>query len=92
MESNAKIDLTGLFKHAIGQSGNSLAPWAIQSNPRKTFTEFAKELNCSRPTTQEMKECLKKVDVEDITEACAKTVQHPHILNRFEIQRNSKPD
>lgn len=61
--------LSGLFKHAIAQSGTFLDPWSFTRNPLRYAKKLAQELNCTETNnTQAIVECLKLVPATTIAQ------------------------
>jgi len=58
----------GLFRSAICQSGSSLDSWAVVENPDEVAKRFAKKVNCSTTSSEEMVECLKNKPAKDLIE------------------------
>ncbi|CAG7731646.1 unnamed protein product, partial [Allacma fusca] len=55
----------GLFHRVIAQSGSSLIPFVIP-DPKRNAIELGKLLNCTEVISSELKDCLKRKDVNDI--------------------------
>ncbi|XP_072375762.1 venom carboxylesterase-6-like [Diabrotica undecimpunctata] len=60
----------GLFTKAILQSGTTLCPWTFSENQEteKNSRKLAKALNCPTDSSQEMVECLRKVEARTFVE------------------------
>ncbi|CAG9859234.1 unnamed protein product [Phyllotreta striolata] len=60
----------GLFNNAILQSGTTLCGWALSENDEtiKNTHKLAKALNCPTESSQDMVECLRKVDARTFVE------------------------
>ncbi|CAD5111482.1 DgyrCDS791 [Dimorphilus gyrociliatus] len=58
-----------LFHQIIQESGVAISPWGYNEEfqePEKYTEEVARKLNCTRPTTAEMMDCLRDVDAETL--------------------------
>jgi carboxylesterase type B len=67
----------GLIHGAVAHSGTPICPWAYQENPLSFAKKLAADLNC--PTSsQELAECIKKLDAEDVI-----TASHKHVSGVF---------
>uniref|UniRef100_A0A6P7FTY1 Carboxylic ester hydrolase n=1 Tax=Diabrotica virgifera virgifera TaxID=50390 RepID=A0A6P7FTY1_DIAVI len=62
----------GLFHRGFSQSGTAFAPWSIVEYPLKKANQAAGHLNCSSDSTEEMVDCLRKVDSIDLMTAMTK--------------------
>ncbi|CAD5111483.1 DgyrCDS792 [Dimorphilus gyrociliatus] len=61
-----------LFHQMIQQSGTVESPWGYlnaKHKPEEYTEEVAGKLNCSRPTTEEMMDCLRLIDHKTLREA-----------------------
>ncbi|CAG9859232.1 unnamed protein product [Phyllotreta striolata] len=60
----------GLFNKAIIQSGTSMCPWGLSENDEtiKNSFKLGKALNCPTESSQDMVECLRKVDARTFIE------------------------
>lgn len=58
----------GLFHRYIAQSGSALCPWAFShSNVYKNYAfELGKKFNCSTNSSEDLIDCLRKIDVDDL--------------------------
>ena len=56
----------GLFHWVISESGVATKLYAIHPNPREAALTLAQRLNCSVTLSQEMVNCLKSANSEDI--------------------------
>ncbi|KAK1334019.1 hypothetical protein QTO34_005018 [Cnephaeus nilssonii] len=57
----------GLIRRAISQSGEALAPWAIQKDPLSWANRIAKKVGCPLDDTARMAKCLKVTDPRALT-------------------------
>lgn len=64
--SNCHMYYTGLFHRAIAQSGSAKCPWALQYDVGEYTKEVAEILNCPTSSSQELVDCLRTKDAEEI--------------------------
>ncbi|XP_045197570.2 neuroligin-4, X-linked-like [Mercenaria mercenaria] len=56
----------GLFQRIITQSGNVLAQWAQQYNPKEMFAEFVSEVKCNTQQYDDILKCLQSKTAEEL--------------------------
>uniref|UniRef100_A0A915CN30 Carboxylic ester hydrolase n=1 Tax=Ditylenchus dipsaci TaxID=166011 RepID=A0A915CN30_9BILA len=79
-----------LFYQTIQQSGSWLSPWALNNRVVNTSVSSANILNCSTESSQELKQCMKDLPLEDIVFGIAEIEM---VRGEFEIiVYNPRPD
>jgi len=53
---------SGLFHKGISESGTAIKIWTLSKFPKEQSKKFASKLGCDAESTQEMVDCLKKLD------------------------------
>ncbi|CAL8109732.1 unnamed protein product [Orchesella dallaii] len=59
----------GLFRRAISQSGNAMRIYALTNDRFGQAKRFAEKFNCPTEDSQELVNCLKKIDGKQLVEA-----------------------
>lgn len=73
----------GLFHQAIPISGSDMAIWAVNppaSVPETYTTQVAEQNNCPTANKQEMIDCLRLIDAQELNETPFNCTVHMHFL------------
>jgi carboxylesterase type B len=63
---------TGLFHHAISQSGSAINPWALDEKPREKAFILGEVLGCRTNDSNKLVEFLRMVSVRRLVESMDK--------------------